>query len=107
MGVFSSIAEKYLGIDRRKSPRKTVVQTAWIYIGSDMPPLVCVLWDISEEGARLVIPSPDTLPDYFYLLMSRDERPGRRCRVVWRKGANVGLSFVAPATVTTLRDDEP
>lgn len=62
-----------------------------------MPPLVCLLWDISDGGARLVIPAPEVLPDQFHLLTSRKERPGRLCRVVWRSGANVGLKFVGSA----------
>ena len=80
--------------DRRSSPRKTVVQTAWLNLGGDIPPIICVLWDISETGARLVIPSPESLPDQIYLLMARDERPGRPCRVMWRKGTDVGLEFL-------------
>ena len=104
MGIFRTIGEKYFGVERRGSPRNTVVHSAWVYLGGNVLPLICVLWDISDTGARLVIPSPEALPDYFYLLMSREERPGRRCKVVWRKGSNVGLSFVPQATLSPLRD---
>ena len=86
VSILRSITERYLGVDRRRSARKTVAQTAWVHHGGDVPPLVCVLWDISDTGARLVIPAPEALPDEFHLLTSRDERPGRRCRMVWRSG---------------------
>jgi hypothetical protein len=93
MGVFQRLANTFTGPEKRRSKRRAVTQTAWVYLGGSVPPLVCILWDISDTGARLVIPVPEALPDTFRLLRTRDERPGQLCRVVWRKGSNLGVTF--------------
>ena len=83
--------------ERRKQPRTTAIATAWIDAGYGQPPLVCVLWDISEGGARLALAAPDKLPEQFSLLALRGDRIGVRCRVIWRSPEQVGLQFLEDA----------
>jgi hypothetical protein len=84
--------------ERRKHSRHTVISTSWIEVGDGNPPLVCVLWDISESGARLAIASPEKLPAEFSLFASRGSRIGVRCRIVWRTEDQIGLQFLEDAS---------
>ena len=34
-----------------------------------------------------------TVAGHFNLLLKRDAVPGRRCRVVWRRGSEIGAEF--------------
>lgn len=54
----------------------------------------CLVWDHSETGARLEVEADAAVPDDFVLSMTAYARP-RRCRVVWREGRKIGISFVA------------
>jgi hypothetical protein len=55
----------------------------------------CRLVDISANGARLVVENVDNTPDSFNLLLSRFGRPQYRCNVVWKRGDEVGVEFLA------------
>ena len=57
-------------------------------------PHVCVLWDISEGGARLSVTDTTTVPNEFLLVLERDAPRGTSCRVVWRQGDQIGLEFI-------------
>jgi PilZ domain len=85
---------RYRGPERRKFPRKTVIDTAWIDADDGTPPHVCVLWDISEGGARLTLASHKALPDKFILRKTRDDANGKRCVVVWRSPEEIGIRFL-------------
>ena len=98
MPLFQSLMEifrsGYHGPERRKHPRKTVIDTAWIDAQDGTPPHVCVLWNISEGGARLTLASEETLSDEFILLRFRGDTKGRRCGVVWRSPEHIGIKFL-------------
>ena len=53
----------------------------------------CAIADISETGARLVLEIDEELPQRFMLLLSSSGAARRICRVVWRDGMTVGVSF--------------
>ena len=57
-------------------------------------PHVCVVWDISEGGARLSVTDLATLPNKFLLVLERDAPTGTSCRVVWRQNDQIGLEFI-------------
>jgi hypothetical protein len=60
---------------------------------------VCVLWDLSEGGARLAVAHPEELPDEVTITLGRDVPvvAGTTCRVVWRSKEQIGLEFVGNA----------
>src|SRR5215211_5244310 len=60
-------------------------------------PMVCVLWDLSEGGARLSVSNPQEVPDEVSVALRRDERNGTRCRVVWRSNDDIGVQFIQNA----------
>jgi hypothetical protein len=81
------------GLDRRTGVRRRVEYAGSIGRSRGRPDL-CVIWDISEEGARLVMPSVRDLPDKFVLTIARNKGERYYCRVMWRTECQVGVSFI-------------
>ena len=81
--------------DKRKAHRRQLRYTAWVSLG---PKKLhgCVVADISDFGARLDVQNSKTVPTNFVLLLSAGGKPKRKCRVVWRKGAQIGVKFDTP-----------
>jgi hypothetical protein len=81
----------------RKSKRRPSRYAAWINLGDHCPRLRCVIWDISDGGARLTAARKvEDLPDRFSLITS--EAVARNCRVIWRNGRFIGIAFVNVAS---------
>ena len=78
--------------ESRRSRRMPKRQGAWIGLQGGRIP--CVIWDQSAEGARLAAPRSKKLPDTFTLLLSRDGKSRRFCRVAWRSDTQVGIQFI-------------
>ena len=90
-----SILDFFRGrIEQRRHARRKVVTTAWLRLKDDTIPFVCVLWDVSEGGARLTVASKAKIPDEFTLTLARDAPSGTSCRVVWRLREQIGIQFV-------------
>ena len=81
-------------IDQRRSQREDVRFPAWIDVGSGEL-RECTVLDVSDEGARLAIKSPRTLPEVFYLVLSRNGTR-RPCRLIWRSDDEIGLFYLGP-----------
>jgi len=78
--------------DKRKARRRTIHHTASIVLEADQL-LPCSILDVSDSGARLESKRPDAVPDRFGLLLSDNGAPRRDCRVIWREGQQVGVTF--------------
>jgi hypothetical protein len=83
--------------DLRRTQRKPKRQAAWIRHGANDTLIPCVIWDLSDEGARLASARLNILPDLFTLLLTKDGKSCRLCRVAWRKKPHLGVRFVDPA----------
>jgi PilZ domain-containing protein len=81
--------------EKRRRRRVRTRRAAWINIDSNAKPVRCVLWDVSEDGARLAPAQAGKLPDVFTLIV--DKTTAHRCRVMWRKDAQVGVRFLRGA----------
>ena len=57
------------------------------------PPLDCMVSDISQTGARILIDASVNLPPEFTLLLSQNVK--RQCKIVWRSEKQVGVRFLA------------
>ena len=55
--------------------------------------LQCAVRDLSDTGARLLVEGSIDAPDTFELLVAIDGTEAD-CRVVWRRGKEVGVLFV-------------
>jgi hypothetical protein len=82
-------------IDRRRHPRQTINRLAKLQTDSGALPRDCLITDISQQGARLHAEGIE-VPDRFHLWITGEQGIRRECRVVWRLGHEVGVSFVGP-----------
>jgi hypothetical protein len=76
--------------DRRKSSRTKTLKGAQIIWRNGIP-VQCVIRNLSEAGAKIVVHSP--VPGTFDLIFDCDQSR-RSCRVVWRKEIQMGVRFI-------------
>ncbi|MEX0752984.1 MAG: PilZ domain-containing protein [Xanthobacteraceae bacterium] len=79
--------------EKRKSIRRAMRYTAWIGFDEGSPLRGCMVFDISETGARLELDNPWDVPDVFNLLLSGRGGVYRQCRTMWREGNQIGVCF--------------
>jgi hypothetical protein len=81
------------GHERRTAPRRRVE-----YAGTIERPRgrrdLCVVWDLSKAGARIVVPSARDVPERFALVVTKAKSERHECRVMWRTECQVGVSFM-------------
>jgi PilZ domain len=95
MSLFRAIARfKWPFIELRRSVRENVQFPAWIDIGDGSRPRRCEVLDVSEGGARIMVPSQDQLPKEFWLVLSNERTRRRHCRMVWRSDTQVGVAYL-------------
>jgi c-di-GMP-binding flagellar brake protein YcgR len=82
--------------EKRKSFRYPKRRAAEVIFGAHEPPVRCVIWDISDGGARLAVARPlAELPPTFTLVLFKDNASAQRdCQVVWTDARFVGVKFV-------------
>jgi hypothetical protein len=80
--------------EKRRSPRKHLRYPGEIDIGDGSALRKCLLSDISDTGARVMIEKPDEIPDKVMLLLGHERGARRRCKVVWREDKQIGLEFL-------------
>jgi len=74
----------------RLKPQGRISGTAKILFGSNAPVVECILIDYSAGGACLQLQKSIDLPQRFELLYGTTRK---RCRVVWKRGMRIGVSF--------------
>jgi hypothetical protein len=80
--------------DNRKQRRLPLRRAAAVVMPAASTPVRCVIWDMSDGGARLAIACPMAeLPRAFTLLLTRDGSVRRNCEVVWTDSRFVGVKF--------------
>lgn len=80
--------------DARKARRKTLGSKAWIRLDGGFALRPCMVADLSDTGVQIVVDAPQSIPNQFRLLLSRDAGMGRNCRVKWRRGSQIGAEFL-------------
>ena len=55
--------------------------------------IACIVRNLSDGGACLIIDNPVGLPETFHLVFD-DGESDRQCRVVWRGRDRLGVRFV-------------
>lgn len=82
--------------DSRKKKRQPMRRAAVVVLKTAQIPLRCIIWDMSDGGARLAIACPRAqLPRTFTLFLTKDARVRRNCEVVWADSQFVGVKFVS------------
>jgi hypothetical protein len=77
--------------ERRRHFRRRVLKAAKISFNRGSV-IDCTVRNISEHGALLQVAWPIGIPDDFELVLD-GKGPSRACRVVWRKGLQIGVEF--------------
>jgi PilZ domain len=71
-------------------------RAAAVVLQAASTPVRCVIWDMSDGGARLAIAHPITeLPRKFSLLLTKESSVRRNCEVVWTDDRFVGVKFIS------------
>jgi hypothetical protein len=78
-------------VERNASRRRMLKAGVIAYSGRHVT-LTCVVRDLSDRGARLVVDGSVDAPDTFELLIAIDGLEVD-CRVVWRRAREVGVIF--------------
>ena len=78
--------------ERRATPRRVVDCPGSIVTGAQAQAMDCVVADISDGGARLVVPAG--VPEEFALVLKDGSDANHHCRVVWRLDDEVGVEFI-------------
>jgi hypothetical protein len=59
----------------------------------------CLLVNVSDSGARLIMSSVEDVPDCFELVLSKKGEVRRQCEVTWRREKSIGVRFIRPGAV--------
>lgn len=78
--------------EKRKSVRRPIRYTAWVALDGGVLHN-CVMFDVSDSGARIDIDDSNKIPDKFTLLLVSNGSARRNCHVVWRNPHQVGVTF--------------
>ncbi len=76
--------------DRRKIERSDVDEVAYIF--GDGASLRCRVFNISEDGAGIELPTKLHIGSTFKIMLERD-RIIRDCRLVWSSNTRIGVVF--------------
>ncbi len=81
--------------EKRKTKRQAIQRRVWIDLGNGAPLIECALGNMSDTGAKLVLPNRRPLPSQFVLCLASDGRVARKCRIAWKEGDTIGVEFTA------------
>jgi hypothetical protein len=82
--------------EKRKNQRKPLQQRVWIDLANGAPLIECALGNMSDTGAKLVFHDGiGQLPHQFTLLLAKDGRVARKCRLAWKEHDEIGVEFTA------------
>ena len=80
---------------KRRLVRRTYLdRKAWVSLNSERSPVECMVADISELGAKIVVKMNMEIPQEFELLLTPDGAVRRRCVVVWQSSDEIGRTFI-------------
>lgn len=91
--------------ERRASRRQKSFLRGVVYFDKRRSETACLVRDLSEDGARIVLSQTITIPDVIELQIPQREQT-LSARVQWRRADEVGLSFSRPDTATTPRENQ-
>lgn len=82
--------------DKRKTRHKTN-DSAWMTLDGGFAKRPCTVLDISSTGARIRINDPSAITGKMAISFFNDVHKATRCRMVWRKGSEMGVEFLGAA----------
>ena len=91
--------------ERRASRRQKSFLRGVVYFDKRRSETACLVRDLSEDGARIILSQTITIPDLIELEIPQREQT-IIARVEWRRADEAGLSFCKPNISTTQREDQ-
>jgi len=79
---------------RKREPRRSRQQLAWIVFEDDFVNHECQVLDVSLNGAKIVTDIDAGIGSRFKLSAVPNALMRQQCEVVWRRGRTVGIKFV-------------
>lgn len=79
--------------DRRKGKRRSFGNEGWVRMDRSFAVRPCKVLEASDTGVRISLDRSEGLTDEFTLLATRSATSGRRLKVKWRRGLQVGAQF--------------
>ena len=77
---------------QRRSERHLTFKTARIVAANHDYSLECVVLNVSQHGACMLVPTGSRVEDHVTLFIDGDDEP-HRCTVAWRDGSRIGVSY--------------
>jgi hypothetical protein len=77
---------------QRRSERHLTFKTARIVAHNHDYALECVVLNMSQHGACVLVPIGSRIEDRFTLFVDGSEEP-HYCTVAWRDGSRIGVSY--------------
>lgn len=101
IGVAFDVTAEVLAVRerRRQDARRSIARVGEIDARNGADIVYCVVTEISQSGARLVVPAQLSVPTTFRLNIST-EHFVRDCRLIWRLKDQVGVEFLRPDACT-------
>ena len=87
------IAENSNDSERRQKARRRVYLGAGIVIGSEFPPVDCLVKNLSQTGAKIL--ANDRIMPLCFALHINKTGVQHDAAIVWRRGPEIGVSFRA------------
>ncbi len=81
------------GKENRKASRRKVSAGGFIRPDGGFAVLPCTVIDLSDTGVQISAGAAKSVPSIFTFMTSRNA-VGRRARVKWRRGLQIGAEFV-------------
>jgi hypothetical protein len=83
-------------INRRGKRRRAISRGALVFSDDGKAIAGCQLRDVSDTGAKLALDASQLakVPAEFFLVLAKQAKVHRRCRVVWRSADEVGVRFL-------------
>ena len=79
--------------DSRRCARRSVGAAGWIRLDGGFATRACDVLDLSDTGVRISTRAAAALNGDFTLILSRNGGGGRRARIKWKRGSQIGAEF--------------
>jgi hypothetical protein len=85
--------------ERRETRRQKSFLRGFVYFDRRRGVMSCLVRDLSDEGARIILSQGVTIPEMINLHIPQREQTFN-AQVQWRRGDEIGLAFIEGETAT-------
>jgi PilZ domain len=91
--------------ERRVSRRRKSFLRGFVYFDKRRSKMACLVRDLSDDGARIVLSQTIPIPDVIELQIPQREEMAS-ARVQWRRADEIGLAFAKAESAGSPRENE-